>query len=123
MAHDKLSTKLSTENLDDLAKSFQIKHLARLSQVDMKNCTPTPALRMTHWLPVLVQTPAHSQVAGPLSYRSELALAAGTLVRVPLGQRETLGVVWDAPVAGATADVDAARTCAPSPPRSTAWPR
>src|SRR5450830_1604246 len=51
---------------------------------------------MTHRLPVLVHTPAHSQVAGPLTYRSELALAAGTLVRVPLGQRELLGVVWDA---------------------------
>ncbi|MDO8448993.1 MAG: primosomal protein N' [Rhodoferax sp.] len=51
---------------------------------------------MTHWLPVLVHTPAHSQVAGPLTYRSELALAAGTLVRVPLGKREILGVVWDA---------------------------
>ncbi|MDO9195995.1 primosomal protein N' [Rhodoferax sp.] len=52
---------------------------------------------MTHWLPVLVHTPAHSQVAGPLTYRSELAHAAGTLVRVPLGKREILGVVWDAP--------------------------
>ena len=49
---------------------------------------------MTHGLSVLVQTPAHSQVAGPLSYRSELALPAGTLVRVPLGQREMLGIVW-----------------------------
>ncbi|MDO9165001.1 MAG: primosomal protein N' [Rhodoferax sp.] len=52
---------------------------------------------MTHRLPVLVHTPAHSQVAGPLTYRSEQALAAGTLVRVPLGKREILGVVWDAP--------------------------
>ena len=55
---------------------------------------------MTHWLSVLVQTPAHSAVAGPLTYRSEQALAAGTLVRVPFGKRETLGVVWgmaDAP--------------------------
>ena len=53
---------------------------------------------MTHTLAVLLQTPAHSQVAGPLSYRSELALAAGTLVRVPFGKRETLGVVWDGEV-------------------------
>ena len=51
---------------------------------------------MTHSLAVLVQTPAHSQVGGPLTYRSEQALAAGTLVRVPLGKRDTLGVVWDA---------------------------
>ena len=50
---------------------------------------------MTHWLSVLVHTPAHSQVSGPLTYRSEVFLAAGTLVRVPLGKREMLGVVWD----------------------------
>ena len=48
-------------------------------------------------LPVLVQTPAHSQMAGALTYLSEAPLTAGTLVRVPLGQRELLGVVWDAP--------------------------
>ena len=51
---------------------------------------------MSYLLSILVQTPAHSQVAGPLCYLSELALAPGTLVRVPLGQRETLGIVWDA---------------------------
>ncbi|WP_298931097.1 primosomal protein N' [uncultured Ramlibacter sp.] len=51
---------------------------------------------MTHRLAVVVPTPAHSSVAGPLSYRSEFPLAAGTLVRVPLGKREVLGVVWDA---------------------------
>ena len=39
-------------------------------------------------------TPAHSAVAGPLTYRSELPLFPGTLVRVPLGKREVLGVVW-----------------------------
>ena len=56
---------------------------------------------MTHCLSVLVQTPAHSQMAGALSYRSALPLPAGTLERVPLGKREILGVVWDAPdVAG-----------------------
>ena len=51
---------------------------------------------MTHRVPVLVQTPAHSQVAGPLTYWSEHNLAPGTLVRVPFGKRETLGVVWTA---------------------------
>ena len=50
---------------------------------------------MVHRLAVVVPTPAHSTVAGPLSYRSELALGAGTLLRVPLGRREVLGVVWD----------------------------
>jgi primosomal protein N' (replication factor Y) len=54
---------------------------------------------MSHWLPVLVQTPVHSQVAGPLTYLSEFELAPGTLVRVPLGQRELLGVVWERPEA------------------------
>jgi primosomal protein N' (replication factor Y) len=50
---------------------------------------------MSHNLAVIVPTPAHSTVAGPLSYRSELPLAPGTLVRVPLGKREILGVVWE----------------------------
>lgn len=46
---------------------------------------------------VVVATPAHSSVGEPLSYRSELPLAPGALVRVPLGRREVCGVVWDAP--------------------------
>ena len=49
---------------------------------------------MTHWLQVVVAAPAHSAIAGPLTYRSELPLASGTMVRVPLGKREVLGVVW-----------------------------
>ena len=49
---------------------------------------------MTCWLQVVVATPAHSAVAGPLTYRSELPLTPGTMVRVPLGKREVLGVVW-----------------------------
>jgi primosomal protein N' (replication factor Y) len=52
---------------------------------------------MSSPLPILVQTPAHSQVAGTLTYLSEQALPPGTLVRVPLGKRETLGIVWDTP--------------------------
>ena len=50
---------------------------------------------MSHWLQVVVATPAHSAIAGPLTYRSAVPLAAGTLVRVPFGRREVLGVVWD----------------------------
>jgi primosomal protein N' (replication factor Y) (superfamily II helicase) len=50
---------------------------------------------MTYRLAVVVATPAHSSIGGPLSYISELPLAPGTLVRVPLGRREVLGVVWD----------------------------
>ena len=50
---------------------------------------------MSHLLAVVVPTPAHSSLGGPLSYRSEFPLAPGTLVRVPLGRREVLGVVWE----------------------------
>ena len=50
---------------------------------------------MTLQLPVLVQTPAHSNLGGALSYESDTAHPPGTLVRVPLGQREILGIVWD----------------------------
>ena len=62
---------------------------------------------MTYLLSVLVQTPAHSQVAGPLTYRSELLLTPGSLVRVPFGRRETLGVVWDAAHDPETPPIDA----------------
>ena len=61
---------------------------------------------MTHWLCVLVQTPAHATLGSVLSYRSESLLTPGTLVRVPLGKRETLGVVWDAESAHATGEFD-----------------
>ena len=50
---------------------------------------------MTFLVPVLIQTPAHSAIAGVLSYRHERQLPPGTLVRVPLGSREVMGVVWD----------------------------
>mgnify|MGYP000585467419 CR=1 FL=1 len=50
---------------------------------------------MPHRVAIVVATPAHSGLGGALSYRSESALAPGTLVRVPLGRREVLGVVWD----------------------------
>jgi primosomal protein N' (replication factor Y) len=65
-------------------------------------------------VPVLVHTPVHSLVAGPLTYLSEQALPAGTLVRVPLGKRELLGVVWDAPAdpVAATFDPDKLRPLA-----------
>ena len=50
---------------------------------------------MTCQIPVVVQTPVHSQVAGPLTYLSPSDLPAGSLVRIPLGKREMMGVVWD----------------------------
>ncbi len=82
---------------------------------------------MTHWLCVLVQTPAHAALGSVLSYRSESLLAPGTLVRVPLGKRETLGVVWDADAAQATGEVDPGKVRAVAgvlegiTPLSTAW--
>jgi primosomal protein N' (replication factor Y) len=45
-------------------------------------------------LDVVVATPAHSNLAGALTYRCAGPLAPGSLVRVPLGRREVLGVVW-----------------------------
>jgi primosomal protein N' (replication factor Y) len=50
---------------------------------------------MPHRIAVVVPTPAHSTIGGTLTYLSELPLPPGTLVRVPLGSREVLGVVWD----------------------------
>ena len=50
---------------------------------------------------VLVPTPSHSSISSPLSYRSEFPLPPGSLVRVPLGRREVLGLVWDSAAAGA----------------------
>jgi primosomal protein N' (replication factor Y) len=52
---------------------------------------------MAFWPSVVVATPAHSGIGASLTYRSELSLAPGALVRVPLGSREVLGVVWDCP--------------------------
>ncbi|MCZ8219997.1 MAG: primosomal protein N' [Acidovorax sp.] len=45
---------------------------------------------------VALHTPSHSGVGDLLSYASAHPLPPGTLVRVPLGKREVLGVVWDA---------------------------
>jgi primosomal protein N' (replication factor Y) len=50
-----------------------------------------------HWPAVVVPTPAHRAMGDTLSYLSEQALPPGTLVRVPLGTRDVLGVVWDCP--------------------------
>jgi primosomal protein N' (replication factor Y) (superfamily II helicase) len=45
---------------------------------------------------VAVQTPQHASIASLLHYESEQSLAPGTLVRVPLGRRDVLGIVWPA---------------------------
>ena len=64
---------------------------------------------MSAWLPVLVHTPAHSAMGSVLTYRHNIVLPAGTLVRVPLGARETLGVVWDASDEEASGEFDPAK--------------
>jgi len=64
---------------------------------------------MSHPIAVLVHTPVHSQVGGPLTYLSETTLPAGTLVRVPLGKRDLLGVVWDTPADEPASTLDPAK--------------
>jgi primosomal protein N' (replication factor Y) len=48
-------------------------------------------------LSVLVETPQHSGLIGPLDYLADQAWPPGTLVRVPLGRRVVTGLVWAAP--------------------------
>ena len=45
-------------------------------------------------LQVAVEAPQHSGLSGVLDYLSQRPLPPGTLVRVPLGKRELLGIVW-----------------------------
>ena len=53
---------------------------------------------MAHHIAVLVNTPAHAGIGPLLTYTSAEPLPPGSLVRVPLGSRETLGVVWTPPI-------------------------
>lgn len=50
-------------------------------------------------LPVLLPVPLDR----PLDYRSETPIPAGSLVRVSIGSRETVGAVWDGPATGGIA--------------------
>ncbi len=78
-----------------------------------------------HRLAVVVPTPSHSTVAGPLTYGSELPLAPGSLVRVPLGRREVLGVVWgeaaDEPQAKSHEEKAVAGVLEGLPPLAGSW--
>jgi primosomal protein N' (replication factor Y) len=47
-----------------------------------------------YWLDIAVSVPAHSGLVNALTYRHDVPLPPGALVRVPLGRREVLGVVW-----------------------------
>ena len=64
---------------------------------------------------VAVEAPQHSGLTGPLSYASEQALTPGTLVRVPLGRREVLGIVWPLDDRAAAAPDAAAPGADPAP--------
>jgi primosomal protein N' (replication factor Y) len=83
--------------------------------------TPVPVTHPLHTVQVAVNTPSHSGVGDLLSYTSPRPLAPGTLVRVPLGQREVLGVVWDA--TGRRRAAQPATSCAPWPGCWKAWRR
>jgi primosomal protein N' (replication factor Y) len=47
-----------------------------------------------YWLDIAVSAPAYSGLVETLTYRHDTPLLPGALVRVPLGRREVLGVVW-----------------------------
>ena len=75
-----------------------------------------------------MHTPAYSQMASALSYLSSEVPPPGTLVRVPLGQRELLGVVWDdSPAQAQQSTVDPAKlrpiadVLTSLPPLSSHW--
>jgi primosomal protein N' (replication factor Y) len=73
------------------------------------NNTPQAGPPGRQQIAVLVHTPAYSQVGSALTYLTEQPLPPGALVRVPLGQRELLGVVWDQPADGAPSTLDPAK--------------
>ena len=77
---------------------------------------------------VLLPTPAYSRLTGPLSYSHPSALPPGTLVRVPLGQRDSLGLVWPSPAPDAVSPNQPVRVLKPIaqvldgiPPLSAHW--
>lgn len=88
-----------------------------MSELQPRCAAPSDAAAAVHTLHVLVSSPAHTNLPEVLSYQSSLAWPAGTLVRVPLGARELLGVVWDAPAANAPAVAATARPAAGSAPK------
>src|SRR6185369_2003611 len=77
-------------------------------------------------IPVVVDAPQHSGLDRALDYLSEASPPPGSLLRVPLGRREVLGIVWqrDGAEAAPLPD-DALRTAGPAfdalPPLPEAW--
>ncbi|VTU37496.1 Primosomal protein N' [Variovorax sp. PBL-H6] len=83
---------------------------------------------MSWRLEIAVQTPAHAALGDLLSYLSPAPVAPGALVRVPLGRREVLGVVWSAQPAGTQDETAAPAALKPIgavldalPPLGAAW--
>ncbi|WP_395700568.1 primosomal protein N' [Aquabacterium sp.] len=78
-------------------------------------------------VPVVVEAPQHSGLTTPLDYLSEHPLKPGTLLRVPLGRREVLGIAWrpGAQLDGQALDAGALRPVAAVfealPPLPPAW--
>jgi primosomal protein N' (replication factor Y) len=73
---------------------------------------------------VAVHTPAHAALDELLSYTSAVPVVAGTLVRVPLGRREVLGVAWHSdvlPPAEAASLKPIAAVLDDLPPLGPAW--
>lgn len=73
---------------------------------------------------VAVDAPQYSGLDAPLDYLAERPLDPGTLVRVPLGRREVLGVVWPGGGAAAVAAADLRPVAAvldAVPPLPAAW--
>ena len=73
---------------------------------------------------VAVHTPAHAALDELLSYTSAAPVAAGTLVRVPLGRREVLGVAWQSyvlPPSEAASLKPIAAVLDDLPPLGSAW--
>ena len=59
---------------------------------------------------VAIDAPQYAGMSSLLTYESEQGLVPGTLVRVPLGRRDTTGLVWDADFS----ELDAAAAQAPA---------
>jgi primosomal protein N' (replication factor Y) len=73
---------------------------------------------------VVVEAPRHAGLSEALDYCHDLALPAGTLVRVPLGRREVAGLVWQRPRGAAPPDTGlrpVAQVLDAMPPLSQAW--
>ena len=62
-------------------------------QKSQSNISPK-AYTLNYSISVLVNLPVHAKINGPLTYHHTEALRAGSLVRVPFGKSEVLGVVW-----------------------------